>query len=202
MYGRTRGLWKTGILIFTPPPTHRAAHATHATPPGHVTDTPHTASRPPPTPPPTHRHPAHTTRTYACARTHTHTRANTHSVVLCLAVTRCLCLCPHTTSIPPPPTHTHTAVHTHTHSPDTHTALSFAWLGLPASVSAATHTPMWRTRPLVAPIHHTPTHPSPPPPRNTLSHGPTCHREHHTPPRPHKHTHTPDTHTALSFAWL
>ena len=75
-------------LSLPPPPlphpqAHaRAAHSNHATPPGHVTDTPHTASRPPPQ----HTDTRPTPRTYACARTHTHTRGRTHSAVLCLAV--------------------------------------------------------------------------------------------------------------------
>ena len=75
-------------LSLPPPPlphpqAHaRAAHSTHATPPGHVTDTPHTASRPPPQ----HTDTRPTPRTYACARTHTHTRGRAHSAVLCLAV--------------------------------------------------------------------------------------------------------------------
>ena len=100
----------------TPGPTRRAHTHPHPIPPPH--------KQPMNTQPP-HAHPYN-----VC----THAHAHTQSVVLCLAVTLCLCLCPHTTHASPP-THTLTsrpAPPLHPPPlpppPNTHTALSFAWL--------------------------------------------------------------------------
>ena len=172
-----------------PPPTHTQGCTRH---PRNTTWACHRHAThclaPPPQPPTNTQTPGpHHTHIRVRTHTYTHTRKHTQCCPLPGCDTMPVSLPTHHKHTPPPRTHTRPSTHTHTAPTHTLRCPLPGWVSRPLSLPPRTHpcgahAPSWHQY-----TTHLPTLP-PPPPRNTLSHGPTCHREHHTPPRPHKHT--------------